>query len=90
MSTEQTTARRHLTDGNAWATLEALDPKGHTWSREEDGDIDFFAFSVGYHDGPRCTRCNYAYCQHCSPDGPPEECEAAAPPAGERAGDAGP
>ncbi len=45
----------------------ALDPKGHTWVREDDtGHIDVAAFEAGLVcNGPACTKCFFAFCMHC-------------------------
>lgn len=41
----------------------------HDWYRTEDGEIDEFAMSVGFHNGPVCKRCGYSFCHWCEPDG---------------------
>ena len=41
----------------------------HDWERNKNGDIDNFAYEGDYHNGPACTRCHYAFCIHCDPDG---------------------
>lgn len=43
--------------------------KEHDWYRNEDDEIDEFAFDAGYHNGPTCKRCYYSFCIHCDPDG---------------------
>ena len=43
--------------------------KRHAWERTPDGKIDYFAYSVGFHNGPYCTRCHDSFCVHCNPDG---------------------
>lgn len=40
----------------------------HKW-REDDGEIDEWAFSVGYCNGPVCERCHHSFCVHCNPKG---------------------
>lgn len=51
---------------------------GHTWEKDEDGEIDTFAYASGYHNGPRCITCGYVYCVFCtSPIEPCNEPEAA-------------
>ena len=61
-------------------------PAGHQWATDpDDGMVDFFALNVdspdGFsgHNGPRCTRCGFAYCVHCHQDGPPAPCGDATP-----------
>ena len=41
----------------------------HDWEREENGDIDDFAYDGDYHNGPMCKRCYYSFCIHCDPNG---------------------
>lgn len=43
--------------------------KRHAWVKNSDGSIDYFAFADVFHNGPRCSRCSYAFCEHCNPDG---------------------
>lgn len=51
-------------------------PRGHEWQRNEDGDVDVFAFNpTDPHNGPRCVRCGYGFCVHCH-DLPEEDCTA--------------
>lgn len=40
---------------------------GHVWKEDEDGFIDIFAMSEGYHNGPVCSVCDYSPCWHCDP-----------------------
>lgn len=59
--------------------LEKQDPKEpvhvhekypeHDWKRDEENEIDMFAFSDGFCNGPVCKRCNYSFCEHCESDG---------------------
>lgn len=48
----------------------------HDWAREEkSGEIDLFAASSDYHNGPICLRCYTSKCVHCDPDwNKDEEC----------------
>jgi hypothetical protein len=49
--------------------------KGHEWVRDDDGNIDVFAYSAGqFCNGPVCSKCGYGYCHHCHLDVPPKEC----------------
>lgn len=41
----------------------------HDWERDEEGKIDEFATVYEYHNGPRCNRCGYSFCIHCTPSG---------------------
>lgn len=38
---------------------------GHDWELNDDGEIDFWAYQNGDHNGPRCKKCGYFYCEHC-------------------------
>lgn len=48
--------------------------RGHVWKTDEDGDVDTFAMSYEFHNGPVCVRCGYSYCHHCD-HGPKEDCD---------------
>lgn len=50
--------------------------RGHVWKIDDDlkGEIDIFAFEVGFHNGPECVKCGYVYCHH-GDDGPQEDCK---------------
>ena len=37
----------------------------HDFERDNDGEIDDWAFSIGYCNGPVCQRCYYSFCKHC-------------------------
>jgi hypothetical protein len=45
--------------------LEALEEAGHVLERDEDGDVDTFAYEYGYHNGPVCVNCQRSWCVHC-------------------------
>jgi len=40
--------------------------RGHIWKRDETGNVDIFAYDYDYHNGPRCIKCGYGFCHHCS------------------------
>ena len=40
----------------------------HLWRRDENGEIDLWAFELGYCNGPVCTRCWHSECEHCNED----------------------
>jgi hypothetical protein len=46
----------------------------HLWKRNNNGEIDLWAFSVGYCNGPVCTRCWHSECEHCNEDWDDDEC----------------
>lgn len=46
---------------------------GHVLRRDEDGEIDLFVLSEGYHNGPGCVVCDDSWCHHC--DGKIEPCD---------------
>jgi hypothetical protein len=53
--------KRH---GHVWETNR--DSDSDLYSEGEYGDkINIFAYSVGFHNGPRCKNCGYYFCQHC-------------------------
>ena len=41
----------------------------HEWALNENGQLDNWAFEVGFHNGYACIRCNYTFCEHCEPNG---------------------
>lgn len=55
-----------------WGRLEAA---GHRLKRDEDGEVDYFAFSYEFHNGPRCELCGDSWCHHCEDE--IEPCEGA-------------
>lgn len=50
------------------------EPIKHEWVKDEYGEIDFFRYEVGYHNGPSCRRCGATFCEHCEPDRVNEAC----------------
>ena len=40
----------------------------HDWQKDEDGNVDEFAFEWDDHTGVACTRCCTTYCVYCDPD----------------------
>jgi len=47
--------------------MNAIKINKHLWKREENGNIDIFAFEVGFHNGPECEVCGESFCHHCEP-----------------------
>jgi hypothetical protein len=52
--------------------IDAFIKKGHTFimtdpEEEIDGipKPDMFAFSIGFHNGPVCSKCGWQCCEHC-------------------------
>jgi len=46
------------------------DKQKHRWIKDpyDDGEVDVFAYEVGdYHNGPRCSICDFGGCEHCNP-----------------------
>ncbi len=41
----------------------------HDWETDEDGNIDEWAMSYDFHNGPVCKRCYHSFCIHCEPNG---------------------
>lgn len=46
----------------------------HDWKLDKNGEVDMWALSVGYCNGPMCNRCHTSVCEHCNPDWDEEEC----------------
>lgn len=46
----------------------------HQWIKNEDGEIDIFAYEVGSCNGPKCSICGYGYCHHCYRESPSKTC----------------
>lgn len=40
----------------------------HDWYKDEDGNIDEWAWESGYHNGVICKRCGESFCVHCTPN----------------------
>ncbi len=55
-----------------------VETRGHEWQRDGEA-IDIFAYQGGgdYHNGPRCVKCGYGFCQHCQ-SLPDEDCDGGA------------
>ncbi len=44
--------------------------KKHIWIKDDDGDIEIFAYMEGEsHNGPKCKVCSFGFCHHCFPEG---------------------
>ena len=37
----------------------------HDWIKDENGEIDYFAFCIDGHNGPKCAVCDFIFCYHC-------------------------
>lgn len=46
----------------------------HDWYKDEDGNIDEFAFEWAFHNGVVCKRCQKTYCVHCDPNYDNDKC----------------
>lgn len=51
----------------------------HEWERNEDGQIDYFAMSGGFYNGPQCVRCGYSFCVHCAGEADNHDCTVEVP-----------
>lgn len=47
---------------------------GHEWEIDDDGEIDNFAYSAGFCNGPVCKKCGKSFCKHCKNEFDIEEC----------------
>jgi hypothetical protein len=39
----------------------------HEFKRNELGEVDMFALSYDWHNGPMCIHCDQAWCHWCTP-----------------------
>lgn len=50
--------------GHEWETHYDSDPD--IYDNDERGNqINIFAYSSGYHNGPQCKNCGFSFCHHC-------------------------
>ena len=47
----------------------------HNWVKDEDGNIDEWAWERGFHNGVYCIECAQMFCVHCKPDYDEDECK---------------
>ncbi len=40
----------------------------HNWERDENGNINKWAWAAGFHNGVFCVDCGKSVCVHCKPD----------------------
>lgn len=40
----------------------------HNWQKDENGNVDEWAWEAGYHNGVYCVDCRKTVCVHCNPD----------------------
>ena len=60
--------------GHVWETKREASPEFYE-DDERGNEIDTFAYSVGYHNGPRCKKCGFEFCHHCTTEFEVEVCE---------------
>ena len=55
-------------DMDEWmvAWTKAFTDAGHEFEHDEDGDIHWFVVDAGFHNGPRCSKCGWDCCMHCT------------------------
>jgi len=46
----------------------------HKWQRLPSGEINEFAVSGGFCNGPICVECGHSFCEHCQPEEWESEC----------------
>lgn len=67
------------THGHVWETNNETSPD--IYDDDEYGKrINSFAYSEGYHNGPRCKNCGYSFCEHCMNEMEIPACSAKAEP----------
>lgn len=47
---------------------EWIKTRKHLWKKDEDGEVDEWAWEHGFHNGVRCEICHKTPCAHCEPD----------------------
>jgi len=57
---------------------ERLERAGHKLRRNEDGEVDNFVVSEGFHNGPGCLVCSESWCEHCACNREIEPCDGGA------------
>lgn len=40
----------------------------HKWKKDHNGEIDMWAWELGFHNGPVCEVCGRTVCENCAPD----------------------
>ncbi|MGX1741605.1 hypothetical protein ACWIEX_08625 [Bosea sp. NPDC055353] len=58
--------------------FDALKAKGHMPVVGEDGELDYFVYDRGHHNGPGCRACGWSCCWHCKTTEDIPECTAIA------------
>lgn len=46
-----------------------LEQAGHVLKKDDDGEVDNFAYDYGFHNGPVCELCGEMWCEHCHEEG---------------------
>lgn len=46
----------------------------HQWEKDENGNVDEWAYTSEFHNGVVCERCHEIKCVHCNPDYDEEPC----------------
>lgn len=65
-------ATEQIAAGQA-AFIAAAEAQGHVL-RTEDGEVDTFAMSAEFHNGPVCVKCHASWCIHCHERGSIKPC----------------
>jgi hypothetical protein len=45
-----------------------IETRKHLWKKDDDGEIDKWAWDYEFHNGPSCEICHATPCEHCEPD----------------------
>lgn len=60
--------------GHVWKTYKDTQPKDYGKDSKYANEIDIFAMSEGTCNGPKCKKCGYSFCQHCTSEFNVKEC----------------
>lgn len=47
---------------------EWIKTRKHLWKKDDDGEVDEWAWESGFHNGVHCNICYKSICVHCEPD----------------------
>lgn len=68
---EQKVQQKH---DHVWMTNRETHPDWYDDNENYGDEVDVFAYSIGYHNGPKCKNCGFSFCQHCESEFDVEPC----------------